>query len=777
MNWEIKSNIPFFKICVKKMTFFSRKITKVIKKCFLKRFLLYIFTFLNTNKMKHRFTLLLVLLLSVISVKGQDYLDDIMFQSFGWDEYSQSRHTSEGGFYEYYNSRAGNLKAMGFDMIWLPPPSASTGGVGYFPTEWFNFSQTSWGSEAQLKKMLANMNARGLYPIADVVVNHRSGTKNWTDFTNPTWGCETICSNDDAANPANVYTGCRPSGAADTGEEFPGSRDLDHTNLTVQNGVKDFLSRLKALGFKGWRWDVAKGFSASYFGNYINDSKPYYSVGEFWDGNVNALKNWINGTYSGGATISGAFDFSLYYTLSKIIQENPTNQYSTLNSSGRMAGLAGQNGFSEKAVTFVDNHDTFVKGSAFLGSNIPKAYAYILTHPGIPCVFAPHYYGGTYAKDGVTRNYGTGYASEINKLMAIRKTTGINAYSHITIDKAEVGLYAAYIKKNASDTEPVVAVKIGPYSWTPSLGTGWILSASGTDYAVWTKTAINVAPIITITPSSSKNVSGTNVTVTISASDDSENAPTIRYTLDGSEPTVSSPLYSSSFTVNSNTTVKAVAFDNLGLSSGVVERAYTFETLRNIVVRFKPPTTTPNWPSPKIYYWNYSPSNALPAASWGTPINMTADVDNPGWFKYTFPNVSQVSFLFRDGNSTGTLGVTKTGDIVNVTQDSWYEWDPTNSLFVKQVSLSTDDLAVNAKKVTLEILQNPALNGVIRVRYSNAKGGNLYLYDLSGKMLKTQKVSANSGDDTISVSNLQSGNYLLMLKSDQGMSVSKVIIK
>ncbi|MFN3270973.1 MAG: chitobiase/beta-hexosaminidase C-terminal domain-containing protein [Cloacibacterium caeni] len=728
--------------------------------------------------MKHRFTLLLVLLLSVISVKGQDYLDDIMFQSFGWDEYSQSRHTSEGGFYEYYNSRAGNLKAMGFDMIWLPPPSASTGGVGYFPTEWFNFSQTSWGSEAQLKKMLANMNARGLYPIADVVVNHRSGTTGWTDFTNPTWGCETICSNDDAASAS--YVGCRPSGAPDTGEGFPGSRDLDHTNLTVQNGVKDFLSRLKALGFKGWRWDVAKGFAPVYFGNYIQASQPYYSVGENWDGNATNLKNWIDGTYAGGinssTTVSGAFDFSTYYALSGALK---TNNFTNLKNSftGAMNGLAGQIGYAEKAVTFVDNHDTFVKTEAILGNNIPKAYAYILTHPGIPCVFAPHYYGGTYTKDNVTRTYSTGYASEINKLMAIRKTTGINAYSHITIDKAESGLYTAYIKKNASDTEPVVAVKIGPNAWTPSLGTGWIQSASGTDYAVWTKTAINVAPIITITPSSSKNVSGTNVTVTISASDDSGKAPTIRYTLDGSEPTDSSPLYSSSFTVNSNTTVKAVAFDNLGLSSGVVERAYTFETPRNIVVRFKPPTTTPNWPLPKIHYWNYSPSNAFPAANWNTPIDMTADVDNPGWFKYTFPNIIQVNFLFRDGNSTGTLGVTKTGDIVNVTQDSWYEWDPTNSLFVKQVSLSTDDLAVNAKKVTLEILQNPALNGVIRVRYSNAKGGNLYLYDLSGKMLKTQKVSANSGDDTISVSNLQTGNYLLMLKSDQGMSVSKVIIK
>ena len=729
--------------------------------------------------MKHRFTLLLVLLLSVISVKGQDYLDDIMFQSFGWDEYSQSRHTSEGGFYEYYNSRAGNLKAMGFDMIWLPPPSASTGGVGYFPTELYNFSQTSWGSEAQLKKMLANMNARGLYPIADVVANHRSGTTGWVDFTNPAWGCETICSNDDAASAS--YVGCRPSGAPDTGMEFGGSRDMDHTNLTVQNGYKEFLTRLKGLGFKGWRWDVAKGFSASYFGNYINDSKPYYSVGEFWDSDVNALKTWINGTYSGGATISGAFDFSLYYTLSGVMVTNgkqfASNNYASLNWSGSMAGLAGQYGFSEKAVTFVDNHDTFVHDSSFLGSDIPKAYAYILTHPGIPCVFAPHYYGGTYTKDGITRNYGAGYATAINKLMAIRKTTGINAYSHITIDKAEAGLYAAYIKKSFTDSEPVVAVKIGPYSWTPTLGTGWVLSASGTDYAVWTKTAVNVAPNINITPAVSKYTQGTNLTVTISSTDDSGAAPVVRYTLDGSDPTASSPIYSSPFVINSNTTVKAVAFDNLGLSSGVVEKAFSFEAPQNIVVRFKPPTTTPNWPLPKIHYWNYSPSNALPAANWGTPINMTADTENVGWFKYTFPNVNQVSFLFRDGNSTGTLGVTQTGDIVNVTQDSWYEWDPTNSLFVKQVSLSTDDLAVNAKKVTLDILQNPALNGVIRVRYSNAKGGNLYLYDLSGKMLKTQKVSTNSGDDTISVSNLQSGNYLLMLKSDQGMSVSKVIIK
>jgi hypothetical protein len=44
-------------------------------------------------------------------------------------------------------------------------------------------------------------------------------------------------------------------------------------------------------------------------------------------------------------------------------------------------------------------------------------------------------------------------------------------------------------------------------------------------------------------------------------------------------------------------------------------------------------------------------------------------------------------------------------------------------------------------------------------------------------MLKTQKVKQNSGDETISVSGLQSGIYLLMLKSEFGMTVSKLLIK
>lgn len=725
--------------------------------------------------MKYKILIILAFLFSNVGFKAQAYLDDIMFQSFGWDEQNQSKISSEGGLYEFYNARAGNLKALGVDMIWFPPPSASTGGVGYLPTELFNFSNTSWGSEAQLKKMLTTMNAKGINPIADIVVNHRSGSTGWVDFTNPTWGCETICVTDEATNA--TYVGCKPSGAPDTGDDFNGGRDLDHTNLTVQNGVKEFLSKLKTLGYKGWRWDVAKGFASTYFGQYIQSSQPYYSVGEFWDGNVDNVKNWINGTYSGGANVSGAFDFPLYYALSGVLVSGGNN-FNTLNWSGNMAGLAGQYGFSEKAVTFVDNHDTFVHTSSFQGvTNIMNAYSYILTHPGIPCVFAPHYYGGTYTKDGITKTYGN-YSAYINKLMAIRKAAGINAYSSITIDKSQAGLYAAYIKANSTDAEPSLAIRIdlnGDNTWVPS-GTGWILSESRYKYAVWTKTAVNVAPVINISPASTLNATGTNVTVSITATDDdSGTTPTIRYTTDGTEPTATSPQYTGSFTVSSNTVVKAVAFDNLGLSSGTVERTYSFATPSNIVIRFKPPTTTPNWPLPKIHYWNYVPTNALPAANWSTPIDMTADTANPGWFKYTFSNIIQVSFLFRDGSATGTLGSTKTADIVNVTQDSWYEWDPTSATFVKQVNLGTKEVTSNA--ANLEVLQNPVTNGMARVRYKNAKNATLYLYDMSGKMLSSQKVKLSSGEETISVANLQSGVYMLMLKSEQGVAVSKLMVK
>lgn len=726
---------------------------------------------------------------AITGIKAQSepaYLDDIMLQSFGWDEYNQPRNINEGGLYEFYYSRAGNLKALGFDMIWMPPPSKSTGGVGYFPTELFNFSNTSWGTEAQLRKMLTNMNVRGIYPIADVVANHRSGTTGWTDFTNPTWGCDAIVINDEATaayDSGKEGVSCRPSGAADTGDGFDGSRDMDHTNPVVQSGYKEFLTKLKELGFKGWRWDVAKGFGTQYFKDYIATSKPYYSVGEYWDDRVEVLKNWTSATSTDQVANSGAFDFTLYYNMSNTFATSgATNNYSKLNSSGAMAGLAGQYGFAEKAVTFVDNHDTFVHNSAFLGVNIPKAYTYILTHPGIPSVFAPHYFGGTYAKDGVTRTYSTANKPIIEKLMAVRKSAGIDAYSHITIDKSVVGLYAAYISKRFG-AEPVIAMKIGPEPWSPS-GSGWtqVISSSDDEYAVWTKTAVNVPPVIQINEPSGTYSAGASKSISITATDDSGTTPVIRYTTDGSEPTSASAVYSGPFTINATSTVKAVAFDNANASSGVVERNYTFATSSTpgIVIKFNP--TGSGWTQPYIHYWNVQPAGTIADSNWSSPVAMTADPYNPGWFTYTFVGATSVNFLFRNGSSIGTPGSTQTRDIINVTQNSCYVWDATSSNFVRTTDCSALNLATgetNAKgnKTTLQVTQNPVMNGEMKVKYTNAKGGVINMFDMSGKAVGSYKLSSNSAEETFRLNGLKAGVYVIQLKSDSGTAATKVIVK
>ncbi|WP_309642687.1 starch-binding protein [Flavobacterium sp.] len=589
-------------------------------------------------------------LFSKMNAQSSANVNDIMLQAFGWDVHTQASVSSEGGLYNYLKNRTSGYATAGFNVIWLPPPSKSTGGVGYIPTELFNFSQTVYGSEAQLRALLTafNTSTPRIHPMADIVVNHRGGTTNWTDFTNPTWDCHSITSNDEANFVA--ITGVRPCGTPDTGEDFNGARDLDHTNLQVQNGVKEYLTRLKALGFDSWRWDVAKGFSAGYFGDYINASSPYASVGEYWDGNTATLKSWINGT----GNRSAAFDFSLYYNALQPAINN--GNYAALSGN---PGLAGQFGYADKAVTFIDNHDTFVKPGSFVTSdNIMKGYAYILTHPGIPCVFFPHYYGGTYRKDGVTVSY-TANQTAIDKLMAIRKTNGINAYSAVVVSNAS-SFYSATIDNK-------VVVKIGPGMWNP--GTGWVLKTSGTDYAVWEREVIADVPSLTIAPVGGSFVAGAIVNAVLTANN---SASTIYYTVDGSTPTTASAsaVGTKSLTITSTTTLKAFVRNTVGVSSAIRTEVYTFSSPTTFTVYFKKPS---NWNSAiKIYYWNTT--GTTPAVAW-PGVAMTLDCGS--WYKFTFPStVSASNLIFNDG-TLQTADLTATAGI-RYYDAAWLTSEPAN---------------------------------------------------------------------------------------------------
>jgi alpha-amylase len=692
------------------------------------------------KKILFRSTLLMFFFLfSILETKAQTFKDDIMMQTFSWDVHNQASITAEGGLYNHLNSRISSLAIAGITVVWMPPPSKSSGGVGYIPREWFDFSETVYGTENELTTLLTNLKASSpkIHAMADVVVNHRGGSTNWTDFTNPTWDCKSITSTDEA-NTVTI-TGVRPCGTADTGDDFGGARDLDHRDAQVQSGVKEYLSRLKALGFDSWRWDMVKGFSASYVGTYNTDSAPYGSVGEYWDGNATNVKAWVDGT----TKKSTAFDFPLYYNLSSALLGN----YSKLAGT---PGLSSQTGYKDLAVTFIDNHDTFVTTEWIADANVMKGYAYIMTHPGIPCVFFSHYYGGTYTKDGVTRTYSS-HENEINILMAVRKNNALNALSTVSIQTATTNEYLAII-------DGKVAVRLGNTTTLP-IGTGWIENASGTGYKVWSKVVINVAPSIAITPVGGLFVAGTTQAVTIAATDDKAGS-IIYYTTDGTTPTTSSGVYSGSINVSETTTIKAIARDVDGLFSGVASQTYTFTAIGNITVRFLPPSS---WTKPiNVHHWSATPLANLADSSW--PGKAMTGPDTDGYYSYTFNNIASTNLLFDSGT-----GSPQTADVNGVNKNTCYNMSTGTLVEETCGNLGLDTPLIKGNKIIL--YPNPVIDSF----KINAVVSNLYIYDLNGRIVKQHKnLDSNTAID---VSELETGIYFVTAKDENDSNFTLKIVK
>ena len=241
----------------------------------------------------------------------------VMLQGFSWDSFIDTQWTN-------LEAQSDEL-AEYFDLIWVPQSgncNSSYNVMGYTPVYWYDHN-SSFGTEAQLRSFIKTCKEKGVGVIADVVINHRGSlgvNGSWVDFPaetyqGKTWqlGLADICIDDDGGATAKKYA---VSGAKDTGEDWSGMRDLDHTSANVQANVINYLNFLKEdLGYVGFRYDMTKGYAAKYTGLYNATVKPTYSVGEYWDGSVNLLMTWIAGTKVDDEIQSATFDFATRYVL------------------------------------------------------------------------------------------------------------------------------------------------------------------------------------------------------------------------------------------------------------------------------------------------------------------------------------------------------------------------------------------------------------------------------------------------------------------------------
>ncbi|MBO5824807.1 MAG: alpha-amylase, partial [Prevotella sp.] len=162
----------------------------------------------------------------------------VMLQGFFWDSFVDTQWTN-------LEKESDEISEY-FDLVWVPQSgncNTSYNVMGYAPVYWWDQNCT-FGTEAQLRSMINSYKQKGVGVIADVVINHRGSVGvngSWVDFPAETYngvtyqmGLADICKNDDGGNTAKNYP---VTGANDTGEDWGGMRDLDHTSKNVQDNV------------------------------------------------------------------------------------------------------------------------------------------------------------------------------------------------------------------------------------------------------------------------------------------------------------------------------------------------------------------------------------------------------------------------------------------------------------------------------------------------------------------------------------------------------------
>ncbi len=186
--------------------------------------------------------------------------------------------------------------------------------------------------------------------------------------------------------------------------------------------------------------------------------------------------------------------------------------------------------------------------------------------------------------------------------------------------------------------------------------------------------------------------------------------------------------------------------------------------LSNEVFNTKTFTVSSGDLKPRIYIWN----DALPATSLKDVIVVANFTTSAQDLAPAFPYTG-TWYNLMDG---AAMNVGNTSQTVNVEAGGFRIFGN------KTANLGNEEVSVLSKnEVSLVLTKNPVSDGVAHVRYQHAENGVLSVYDLSGKTLKSVKTLKTDGEQEISVSGLQSGIYLIQLKSERGSAATKMIVK
>ena len=261
---------------------------------------------------------------------------------------------------------------MNFDAIWISPMVANIGNNyhGYAMSDLYSLN-SHFGTEAELKSMIAAAHARDIWVMLDVVGNHVGPVD--MDFQqikpfNQSSHYHSKCQIEDFNNQNQVEL-CRLA-------NLP---DLDQSNAFVRSELLSWAASLASYGFDGLRIDTIPEVEPNFWADF-NKAANMYCVGEAYNGDVNYVSNYQK-------YLDGVLSYPLYYTMMNVFAHQQS-----MNQIEGVLGPSGSYATKFKNVnylgTFIDNHDQarflHTKNNWALYKN---ALAMTLFTTGIPIVY------------------------------------------------------------------------------------------------------------------------------------------------------------------------------------------------------------------------------------------------------------------------------------------------------------------------------------------------------------------------------------------------------
>ena len=360
-----------------------------------------------------------------------------------------------------------HLANLGINYIWLPPAYKGSSGandVGYGVYDLYDLGEfdqkgsipTKYGTKDEYLNAIRILKENNIKVLADIVLNHKLGAdeceevlaiqddyedrnisltsampiKAWTKYTFPGRGDKYSSFKwdwthfhgvdwDEETKRSSIFKFYGKKWDEEVDKEkgnfdYLMGADIDMNNNDVSNElIKWGKWYYEFTGVDGFRLDAVKHIRADFFPRWLEEieevsNRKIFSVGEYWTIDVDIMKKYLEKTeYK-----MSLFDVPLHYNFFKASISN-----GEFNMSEIFDGtLVKEN--SEKAVTFVDNHDTEL-GQALeswvLDWFKPLAYSLILLRKeGLPCVFYGDYYGIPEKGVSAKNDY-------LDKLLKVRK--------------------------------------------------------------------------------------------------------------------------------------------------------------------------------------------------------------------------------------------------------------------------------------------------------------------------------------------------------------------